>query len=345
MTINRLELGKEYPGADEAAHTAEIVRLFAGLTEQKYPPGTRPMRRDAHTKAHGLVKAEFSVNGDLPARAAVGLFSRPATYQAWIRFSNAFSSIAADSDTDVRGMAIKVMGVPGEKLLPEEKQATTQDFLLINTDVFFSPNVRDYAEFSREYVKAENPIRYLLRPDRWRQAFILYRATRQVVANLLTTRYWSTVPFAHGGAAVKYSAIPCGPSESAGRPGSSPNFLREAMAAYLQAREACFDFGVQFQTDPVRTPVEDPSVAWDEQASPFVRVARIRIPPQTFSTGRQDEYAEHLSFTPWHALPEHRPLGGINRTRRVVYEQISALRHRANGAARVEPASFDDFSG
>ena len=86
-------------------------------------------------------------------------------------------------------------------------------------------------------------------------------------------------------------------------------------------------------------------MAWKEEASPFVRVARIRIPAQAFTTTRQDEYAEHLSFTPWHALPEHRPLGGINRTRRVVYEQISALRHRANGAARAEPAGFDDLPG
>ena len=339
-----LELGKEYPQPDEAAHTEEIVRLFAGMTERKYPPGVRPMRRDAHTKAHGLVRAEFTVLANLPDRARVGLFTQPATYQAWIRYSSAFSSIASDRDIDVRGMAIKVMGVEGEKMLAGERLEKTQDFLLINHPVFFSPDVKAYLEFSREYVKKESTIEYLLRPARWRQAFILYRASRRDVANPLTTRFWSSVPFKHGRAAVKYSATPCD-GERRGKPGASPNFLREAMVAYLSDRDACFDFAVQFQTDPVKMPIEDPSIDWDERASPFVNVAKIRIPRQVFDTERQNEYAENLSFTPWHCLPEHQPIGGVNRIRKTVYEHISTLRHAANGVPRREPASFADFSG
>jgi len=340
----QLELGKEYPAPDEAAHTEEILKLFAGMTERKYPPGVRPMRRDAHAKAHGLLRAEFSVLSGLPDRARVGLFKQPATYQAWIRFSSAFSSIASDRDIDVRGMAIKVMGVEGEKLLEREKFEKTQDFLLINHSVFFSPNVKEYAEFSREYVKKESAIQYLLRPARWRQAFILYQASRQDVANPLTARFWSSVPFKHGPAAIKYSATPCD-GEQKGKPAASPNFLREAMVAYLSERDACFDFAVQFQTDPVKMPIEDPSIDWDERASPFVKVAKIRIPRQVFDSERQNEYAENLSFTPWHCLPEHQPLGGVNRIRKTVYEHISTLRHTANGVPRREPASFDDFPG
>jgi hypothetical protein len=339
-----LELGREYPHPDEAAHTAEILKLFSGMTERKYPPGVRPMRRDAHTKAHGLVRAEFTVLPGLPDRARVGLFARPATYQAWIRFSSAFSSIASDRDIDVRGMAIKVMGVEGEKLLESEKFEKTQDFLLINHNVFFSPGTRDYVEFSREYVKRESTIQYLLRPARWRQALILFRAARRDVVNPLTTRFWSSVPFKHGPAAIKYSATPCDGVRT-GKPGASPNFLREAMAAHLREREACFDFMVQFQTDAVKMPVEDPSIEWGERASPFVPVAKIRIPPQVFDTERQNEYAENLSFTPWHCLPEHRPIGGVNRIRKTVYERISTLRHTANGVPRREPGSFDDFPG
>ena len=137
------ELGKEYPQPDEAAHTAEIVRLFSTMTERKYHAGVRPMRRDAHTKAHGLVKAEFTVVDGLPDHARVGLFSQPATYQAWVRYSSAFSSIASDRDIDVRGMAIKVMGVDGEKTLESERHEKTQDFLLIKHSVFFSPIVKD----------------------------------------------------------------------------------------------------------------------------------------------------------------------------------------------------------
>jgi hypothetical protein len=101
---------------------------------------------------------------------------------------------------------------------------------------------------------------------------------------------------------------------------------------------------VQFQTDAVKMPVEDSSVEWNESDSPFVPVARIRIPPQVFDTAAQNDYAEQLSFTPWHALPEHRPLGGVNRTRKIVYERNSGLRHTANGMPRREPAGLADFA-
>jgi hypothetical protein len=302
------------------------------------------MRRDAHTKTHGCVKAEFTVLPDIPEAARLGLFKTPATYATWIRFSNAFSSIASDQDIDVRGMAIKVMGVEGPKLLEREQHEKTQDFLLINHNVFFSPDTKTYLEFSREYVKRESTIGYLLRPDRWRQAATLYRAARGKMTNPLTSRYWSSVPFALGTAAIKYSAAPCGGTLTEGRLGSSANALREAMAAHLAAREACFDFMVQFQIDPVTMPVEDSSIEWDERVSPFIKVARIRIPPQTFDSPLQMQYAENLSFTPWHSLPEHRPIGGVNRIRKSVYEQISTLRHTANRVPRREPAAFEEFA-
>ena len=82
-------------------------------------------------------------------------------------------------------------------------------------------------------------------------------------------------------------------------------------------------------------PVEDPSVEWDEAVSPFVTVATLKIPKQTFDSEPQMAYCEALSFTPWHSLPEHQPIGGINRIRKVVYERASTLRHTANGVPRT----------
>ena len=339
----RPELGKEYPLPDEAAHIKEISDLFTGLSERKYPPGVRPMRRDAHTKAHGCVKADFTVPAQVPERARLGLFKEPSSHQAWIRFSNAFSSIEADGKIDVRGMAIKVMGVEGEKLLESEKLEKTQDFLLINTNVFFSPNTAEYVKFSREYVKNESTLGYILWPTRWRQAGILYRAGRTEMTNPLTSRFWSSVPYKLGAAAVHYSAKPCAGVVPPGKTGSSPDFLREAMAATLRNGEACFEFMVQFQMDPVKMPVEDPSVEWEESASPFITVATLKIPKQEFDSERQMAYCEALSFTPWHSLPEHQPIGGVNRIRKAVYERASTLRHTTNGVPRREPNSFEDF--
>jgi len=54
-------------------------------------------------------------------------------------------------------------------------------------------------------------------------------------------------------------------------------------------------------------------------------VARITIPPQDISWPKRQELCETLFYTPWHWLIEHRPLGGINRVRRKVYD-VSADR-------------------
>lgn len=90
-------------------------------------------------------------------------------------------------------------------------------------------------------------------------------------------------------------------------------------------------------------PVKDPRVPWDEKRSPFRKVARIRIPRQTFDSPAQMEFCENLSLTPWHCLPEHRPLGAVNRARRPVYEAVSAKRHQANGVTRTEPTGEEQF--
>jgi hypothetical protein len=100
---------------------------------------------------------------------------------------------------------------------------------------------------------------------------------------------------------------------------------------------------VQFRASPKSMPVEDPMVEWSEARSPFIKVAEIRIPPQSFRGEEQLTICENLSFTPWHALPEHRPLGGINRMRKTVYETISKLRHQMNAAPREEPSAGEDF--
>ena len=88
-------------------------------------------------------------------------------------------------------------------------------------------------------------------------------------------------------------------------------------------------------------PVEDPSRVWSLELSPPRKVATLRILQQEFDTPAIDTFGENLSFTPWHCLPEHRPLGAINRARKIVYEILSAFRHEANHAAQREPVSWD----
>jgi hypothetical protein len=61
-----------------------------------------------------------------------------------------------------------------------------------------------------------------------------------------------------------------------------------------------------------------------------------RLPRQDFGATQQFAVADRLSFNPWHALPEHRPLGNQNRARRAIYLRLSGLgqsneRHTARG--------------
>ena len=54
-------------------------------------------------------------------------------------------------------------------------------------------------------------------------------------------------------------------------------------------------------------------------------------------------FCENLSFTPWHSLPQHRPLGAVNRVRRTVYESVSKKRHALNQTPRKEPTGDEAF--
>jgi hypothetical protein len=79
-------------------------------------------------------------------------------------------------------------------------------------------------------------------------------------------------------------------------------------------------------------------VAWDPELSPYIKVATLRIPSQICDFPKRMVFCENLSFNPWRTLPEHQPLGGINRARRQVYPAISEFRHRRNVAPMREPA-------
>ena len=102
-------------------------------------------------------------------------------------------------------------------------------------------------------------------------------------------------------------------------------------------------FLMQKQGDPREFPIEDTLAIWDEEKSPFIRVARITVPRQTFGSPAQLEFCENLSFNPWHGLEAHRPLGGINRARRDEMKAISDLRLRQRGVERIEPTGDETF--
>lgn len=334
------ELAKEYPLPNEE----ELIRELLALREKRVVRGpTGAFVRESHPKHHGCVRAELVVEPELPAELRAGVFAEPRSYPAVIRFSNASplgrgGRYRADGRPDVRGMALKLMDVPGEKLLEDERHETTQDFLLVSTDALVARNLEDFVRVLGEF-RIGPLLRFFLNPldPHLRELGIAIRSPKRH-ANPLEIEYFSIVPFLLGDRAVKYKARPVLERRSRAPWLGSRDFLREAMQRRLASRGEEFELLAQMQTDADAMPIEDPSVVWD---SPYRKVATIRIPPQTFDSPEQTAFCEHLSFTPWHTLPEHRPLGGLNRARKVVYEELSRLRHERNGVPPREPATDD----
>lgn len=325
-------MGEEI-SADESAYTASIVA--SAIDSVNYPEGEHPpYRRDVHAKAHGCVRATVEVDPQVPAAYRAGVFSQPGRqYPSWIRFSNGSpGNPLGDGERDARGMALKLTGVAGTKLLEGEQDAETQDFIMVNSPVFFIRNVADYAKFARVladdggmamgyFLGGANPLGWHLR-----DAYLALGTKKKAPASLLHEQYHSWSAYKLGDLNIKFSARACTKQPVATVDRRQPDFLRAGLKAELNSGEGCFDLLVQPQVAGKNMPVEDTTVRWKESDSAFVKVATVHVPKQEFDTERQNEFCESLSFTPWHTLPEHRPLGGINRIRRAVYQEVARYR-------------------
>lgn len=345
-TINQFSHAKENEIIDE------IVKLSVELLEKK-PNHTQ---RQQHPKSHGCVKAEFII-GEVPEYLRHGIFRQPGSYPTWIRFSNGSTNVQPDAKGDARGMAIKLMGVEGEKILESEKHAETQDFILINHPVLFLKDAQDALEFSQavRLVSKMPPLPllkllaflFMYMKSHPKQADILKSIRKKSVVDLFQERYWSTTPYKLGPHTIKFAtqphlgdhpqSVPPQPTQQ------SENFLREAMVDHLRVQDVYFDFLVQLQTDAAKMPIEDATTRWSEADSPFIKVATLKIPQQEFDTIERRKLDENLSYNPWHSLPEHQPLGSVNRARRSVYEAISKVRHEWNQQPTNEPTAAEFY--
>ncbi|RYZ03807.1 MAG: Dyp-type peroxidase [Myxococcales bacterium] len=309
-----------------------IDSLKQGLRRQYTGSQTR---RDAHPKMHGCVRARFIVEEDLEEDLRVGLFATPRSFEAWLRFSNASAELQPDIKPDLRGAALKLMGVPGAKLMDGEEHCTTHDFLLVSHATFLAKDVREFAGLGAA-IAAGNPASFFLRHPRMAARYL---ASVGKHGSPLQPSYFSMAAYLFGDRVAKYQLRPSR-AEAAPLPAApSFDFLREALKARLLAGSFSFDFSVQLRSSPAPRDVEDTTRAWSE---PFRKVARVEILQQDFDTPAWQVFGENLSFNPWRCLPEHRPLGGISRARRQVYRALSAFRHDRNAAPRAEPTSWSE---
>lgn len=339
-----LALAEEKPLPDEEKHTQEIIDRMAAQMRNHFQPAR--YERGGNTKTHGLVRATFTVRDDVPGHMRHGIFAKPRSFPAWVRYSGPGPIVPADiDDVGFVSMTIKLMGVEGPKLLDDEK--STQDLLCICTPTFVTPDSRANASL-QDWSLREMPIFYFLNPkdshllDALMQS--LWNATQY---NPLGQYYYSCVPYLLGeGQAMQYAFYPTTEvyKKIPRLPFRPPdNYLRDNMVKTLAEKDVEFDIRVQVQTDPFRMPIENAGVLWPEKLSPRVPVARLHIPRQKFDSPAQFAFVDNLTYNPWHCLPEHRPLGNQSRTRLRLYSELSKFRLKMNCKPHIEPTGDEVF--
>ncbi|KAG0098515.1 hypothetical protein BGZ93_011267 [Podila epicladia] len=326
---------------DEARIATETADTIEAGIRSHYHAGDA--RRDVHAKATGVVRAVFRVHDNIPDDLAKGVFIPGKVYQSLVRFSNATGNPhQKDDNPDGRGIAIKLLEVPGPKLLETDRDAKTQDFLMINAPVFITNDARTYLELMQKTngsTLAKLTIPFTLG---FKGTINAARLVAGKISNPLQVQYYSVVPAQLGlgpdRQAVKYSIKPAIAKKDPS-PGFNPehDYLHAAMKRTLLAGAVEFRFMIQRKKGE-HMDVEDSMVEWSQTESPYVEVATVTIPQQDIDASDLEALGERMSFNPWHSLPDHKPLGAMNRFRKVVYERISRVRDTMNSVPRQEPS-------
>ncbi len=345
----------EQPGPDEEQHIDGVVAALQRNNEWAYQKFHRGLR-DAHAKTLGVLRGELTVYPDLPPALAQGLFAEAADYPVITRLSTTSGVIRSDQIRGVHGMAIKVLGVTGDRILPDD-DATTQDLLLVTHREFPFADVRAYlrrgmplawllARLPDRALSAVGNVASRLQPALARIGVTLPSAVEIFIepnTHILGQAFYSAAPIRWGQHVAKFEIVPLSESVTAlqGRP-LSPDTgydgYRSQIVDFFASNTAEFELRAQLCTDLTRMPIEDATAAWPEDLSPHIGVARLRYPAQDPDSPDRRHFGDDVvSYNSWRGLAAHRPLGPINRLKLKVYEASSNFRHAKNDVGATEP--------
>uniref|UniRef100_UPI0035CBD1F0 catalase family protein n=1 Tax=uncultured Sphingomonas sp. TaxID=158754 RepID=UPI0035CBD1F0 len=308
-----------------------------------------------------MLGGRLVVHKGLPSVLAQGLFARGGDFEAVLRFSTAPGDILDDAVSGPRGLALKILDVPGD-LLDGAKQDGAQDFLMVNGPVFGAPTPEVFAKnlklLAATTDKAEGSKIALSSVLRVVESAIeAVGGKSSLVSQLggapevhpLGETYFTQTAFRYGDYIAKVSLVPASPGLTE-RTGDRVNVhgrqdaLREDITKVLIEQGGTWELRVQLCTDLKAMPVEDPTVVWDEKQSPFMTVATLTVDPQiAWTHGRSEAQEDRLSFSPWHGLAAHRPLGAVNRARRTLYDFSADYRGRVNGCPVHAVKTLEDL--
>ncbi len=343
---------------DELGTVGQLNSAFDIILERTAEDGGHAVR-SVHAKSHGVLDGELTIDAGLPPELAQGLFATPGTHKVLIRLSTNASDILPDAISLPRGLAMKVLDVPGERLPGSE--GTAQDFIMINGKVFTAPtaekflgNLKMLAKTTDRLEGTKKVVSAALRGVRHVFEAVGAEAPAAVEAlggapnaEPLGETYYSVTPFRYGDFIAKFSLKPTAPAMTAltgqiikveGR----EDAIREEVQKEMRGIDAEWEFRVQLCRDLARQPVEDPTVEWDEAEAPFVKVGTVRVAAQdSWDPTRVERIDERTRFSVWTGIAAHQPLGNVNRARRDTYRHSADFRARVNGCPYREPASTE----
>jgi hypothetical protein len=328
---------------DEAHTTQELLEALQSVADTTLADYSFPVR-SVHAKAHGLLRGELEVLDNLPAFLAQGAFARHGRLPVVMRFSTTPGDLLDDHVSTPRGLALKVIGVEGERL-PGSEGEVTQDFVLVNAKAFNLPTPKAFVASLKLLAKTTDKAPGLKRAfsavlrgvESTVEAMVgesaaLRNLGGHPITHVLGETFSTLVPLLYGPYFGKVQVVPVSPALVAltGQHvelGDNPDGLRAAVSEFFAAHEGVWEVRVQLATDLDFMPIEDASAEWPEELSPFVAVARIVVPQQaSWSAEREVEIDQRMAFSPWHGLAAHRPLGGVMRVRKPAYEQSAGFR-------------------
>lgn len=315
--------------------------------------------RSVHHQSHGLIYGEMEIYDQLPEHLAQGMFAQASKLPLVMRFSTVPGDILNDRRCTPRSLAIKVIGVEGERL-PGSEDAITQDFLLVNGASFLSCSVQRFLanlqllaatdhtpafkQFLSQILQATSS---LIESLSGHHGSTPPRHNRET--NLLGETYFSQDPILYGKFMAKIALVPIADELMAltNQPVASTfatDSLKQAVVDFFKSHTAVWELRAQLCTDIQKMPIEDSSVIWSPDASPYIPIARITAKPQiAWSPYRSHLVDEGMLFSPWHGIQAHRPLGSVMRLRKMSYEMAKKQRATQEGTAICEPTNLDDL--
>lgn len=262
--------------------------------------------RDAHAKSHGFLKGILTIPENLPDHLAQGIFAHPGYYDVMVRLSAAPGDLRSDKTPVPHGFALKILNVPGERLLPEDSsEGKNQDFLMVNMPVLVFGTVRKYMQMLPFMTEAERAPELVMRGLRGVMRgvdHLVSRAGLQASAtikglarsqhHILGETYHSMAALRYGNYIAKISVAP--ESESVKQLTGIPmqiqedSGIRDLVQDFFKRNTADYVIRAQLCTNLDRMPVEDAAVLWDEDESPHQVIGTLHFPKQqTFSPARR----------------------------------------------------------